>query len=82
MYNKREVFHLIYEATQTAIKLKWMMFCGDTVASNLGWAMERYTLYDEAVSFFNYLYYQFKDGFMTADDAYNAAIEKWQEIIL
>ncbi len=78
---KQDAKHFIFKAKQVAARLKWLMFCADTTADGLAYAMKRYCAYDDAITFYNALYQWLSDGIISAENAYNCAFERSQKIM-
>jgi hypothetical protein len=78
---KQDAECFIFKAKQAAARLKWLMFCADTTADGLAYAMQRYCVYDEAVTFYSALMQWLNDGIIDAQHAYNCAFERSQKVM-
>lgn len=78
---KQEAESFIYKVKQSAIKLKWLMFYADTTVDNLEYAMKRYCIYDNAVTFYSALYQWLQDGIISPENAFNEAFERSQKVL-
>lgn len=78
---KQEAEKFIFKVKQAAAKLKWLIFCADTTYSNLEYAMKRYCIYDEAITFYNAMYQWLQDGIISPEHAFNEAFERSQKIM-
>ncbi len=73
--SKQEAQSFIYKLKVCAIKLKYLIFCAETTAENLGYAAKRHELYDNAVVFYSAIYQWLNDGIISPENAFNCAFE-------
>ena len=78
---KKDAEHFIFKAKQAAARLKWLMFCTDTTADGLAYAMKKHCIYDDAITFYFALCQWLRDGIISAENAYNCAFERSQKIM-
>lgn len=78
---KQEAESFIFKVKQAAITLKWLMFCADTTVDNLEYAMKRYDIYNEAITFYNALNQWLQDGIISPEHAFNNAFERSQKVL-